>query len=195
MPTSTAGGIRLTIDDATELKLLEERDAVELFTLVDSNREHLRRWLPWVDYNRSVEATRSFISASIEQYRNRNGFQMGVRVNGALVGVIGCHNCDWANRSTSIGYWLSAPFQGRGLMTKSCRTLLDYLFTKLGMNRIEIRCAVENKRSRSIPERLGCTQEGTLRQSQWLYDRFVDLIVYSTLRSDWLTKGHLEPRS
>lgn len=111
--------------------------------------------------------------------------QLCIRYNGELAGVIGFHRVDWLNHSTSIGYWLAEDFQGKGIMTASCRCLLDYAFGNLGMNRVEIRCATENLRSRAIPERLGFTEEGLIRQAEWLYDHYVDHLVYGLLREEW----------
>jgi hypothetical protein len=51
--------------------------------------------------------------------------------------------------------------------------------------RVEIRAAPENARSRAIPERLGFTQEGTLRQVERVGDRYLDNVVYAMLAEDW----------
>ena len=56
----------------------------------------------------------------------------------------------------------------------------------MGLNRIEIRCATQNVRSRAIPERLGFKEEGLIRDAEWLYDHYVDHIVYGMLESDWV---------
>lgn len=175
----------IRIDDDTSLSLLEDQHAEELFALIDQNRAHLRKWLPWLDQNTKVEHTRSFIRSVLQQFAARNGFSCGIRFHGALVGVIGLHYIDWVNRKSSIGYWIAEPFQGRGLVSKACSALLDYLFDELKLNCVEIACAVENTRSRAIPERLGFTKEGILRQREWLYDHFVDHSVYSMLASQW----------
>jgi ribosomal-protein-serine acetyltransferase len=63
--------------------------------------------------------------------------------------------------------------------------LIDYAFNELGLNRLVISCASENKKSRAIAERLGFEQEGVLRQSDWLVDRFVDQVVYGALAGEW----------
>lgn len=62
---------------------------------------------------------------------------------------------NWSNKTAYIGYWLGEEFQGNGIMTKVAKTLTDYAFNELNLNKVEIRAAVENEKSRAIPERLG----------------------------------------
>jgi ribosomal-protein-serine acetyltransferase len=176
---------RCDIDENTYLKLLDDQDAEQLFTLTDSCRAYLRKWLPWVDSTKTIEDTKSFIEMTKKKFVSNNGFESGIWYKGKLAGVIGFHYIDWANRKTSIGYWLGEQFQGSGLMTKSCIAYLNYAFNELKLNRVEIRCAVENSKSRAIPERLGFKNEGTIRDAEWLYDHFVDHIVYGMLAREW----------
>jgi ribosomal-protein-serine acetyltransferase len=110
---------------------------------------------------------------------------MGIWYRGQIAGTIGQHDINRADRSTELGYWLGAEFQGRGIMTRACRALVTASFTTLHLNRVQIRCAVGNERSSAIPRRLGFHYEGTLRQCQRLYDRFVDLEIYGMLAAEW----------
>jgi ribosomal-protein-serine acetyltransferase len=89
----------------------------------------------------------------------------------------------------SIGYWLAAPWQGKGIMTTACAALIDHAFKELKLHRVEIRCATGNARSRAIPERLGFVKEGVIRQGEWVNDRFLDLAVYGMLATDWAARG------
>ncbi len=178
----------LPVDAELELRLIVEWEAEELFHLIDTNRSYLRQWLPWVDAERSLEDSQAFIQRSLQEYLNNEGIQMGIYYQGRLVGVIGCHSVVWSNRKVEIGYWMGAQFQGKGLMTRACRTLIDYVFEKLLLNRVEIRCATGNTRSCAIPQRLGFKQEGISRESEWLYDHFVDLVIYGLLAREWQTR-------
>ena len=178
-------GFTLSVDGHVELALMDERHAEQLFALTDSSRAYLREWLPWLDGVTSPADSRGFIAGALQQFAEGNGFQAGIWYRGELAGVIGYHYVNRANRATSIGYWLGATFQGKGIMTRACRALVEYAFGELALNRIEVHCATGNTRSRAIPERLGFTVEGTLRQAEWLYDRYVDHVVYAMLAEDW----------
>lgn len=173
------------IDADLELRLLVGRDAAELFALTDQNRDHLRRYLPWVDQTRSLLDTSDFIRSSLQQLANDNGFQAGIWYRGRLAGAIGFLYWNWPNSKTELGYWLGATFQGHGIMTRACGALIDYTFDELGLNRVEIQCAAGNTRSRAIPERLGFVQDGVLRQAELLPSGRSDLVVYSLLQDEW----------
>jgi ribosomal-protein-serine acetyltransferase len=182
--------IRFIIDRDTELHLLTEHDAAAVFALVEQHRPYLRQWLPWVDYTRSVEDERAFIRMLQGQYLENNGFACAIWYRGQITGTISYHPINWAQRKVEIGYWLAAPFQGRGLMTMSCQAMVTYAFDMLKLNKVEIRCAIGNTRSNAIPQRLGFRLEGTIKQGEWLYDHFVDLFLYGMFASEWREQGH-----
>src|SRR5688572_15002471 len=102
----------LRVDGEVTLALLEEQHAPELFRLLDANRAYLRQWLPWLDANTRPEHTAAFIQASLRQFAARDGLACGIRLRGTLAGVAGLHRIDWANRRTSVGYWIAETQQG-----------------------------------------------------------------------------------
>jgi ribosomal-protein-serine acetyltransferase len=168
------------------LRLLEESDADELFALIDANREHLGPWMPWVQRERAPADVLPFVRATRKQIADNDGLQTAiVDPGGRIVGLVGFHNVDWLNRKTSIGYWLAADAQGRGTMTEAVRALVDHAFAAWKLNRITIQAAVENARSRAIPERLGFREEGILREVERIGDRVLDDVVYGMLAADW----------
>lgn len=143
------------VDEELALEILTLGTVDELFSLTDESRDFLSPWLPWVSMTHSAEDTRSFIMASMNQFARNDGFQAGIRYRGHLAGVVGLHGVDWPNRCISIGYWLGSEFQGCGIMTRAVRAVVDLAFAKYQVNRVEIRAAFENHKSRAIPERLG----------------------------------------
>jgi ribosomal-protein-serine acetyltransferase len=174
----------LPISKHTDLRLLEDADAAELHRLIEANREYLACWVPWAAAQ-GPEETRAFIGRTREQVLRNDGFQLAIVRDGAIDGIVGFHAVDWANRSTTIGYWLGEAAQGRGTMTAAVRALTKQALSVWELNRVEIQAAVDNGRSRAIPERLGFREEGTLRQAERVGGRFLDLVVYSMLAADW----------
>lgn len=179
--------LTLPIDPTLILRLLQPEDAAALFALTDQNREYLKQWLPWLNGIRQKSDTRKFIETSLQKSTEKKEYHFGIWQGETLVGVIGTHAISWGNRSTSLGYWLGAAYQGQGIMTRACHALINHIFTKMGLNRIEIACATGNRGSCAIPRRLGFTLEGVRHQVEWLYDHYVDHYLFSLLAQNWPT--------
>ena len=186
---------RVPIGDDAELRLLEERHAEELFALVDRNRAYLREWLPWLDATKTLEDERAFIRACLETFAAGEGLAIGIWYLGTMAGGIGLNAISHTDRRAAIGYWVAEELQGRGLATRACRALLSYAFDERRLNRVEIFVAPGNTRSHAIPQRLGFTREGTVRQMAWHYDRFLDLVLYSMLADEWRAQKSSEGES
>ncbi len=174
------------------LRPLRRADADELYTVVDSDRERLRQWLPWLDFVRESRAMTAFIEDSEQAQRAGSATRMAIEVDGRIAGVAGLESVDVLHRRGMIGYWIDASHEGRGYVSAAVRRLCDYGFFTRGLHRIEIRAAPGNLRSRAIPERLGFQQEGIARQTEWLYDRFVDHVMYAMLAPEWAARVSAE---
>ena len=74
-------------------------------------------------------------------------------------------------------------------MTVAVRLLVDHALSTWDLNRVEIRAAVENHRSRAIPKRLGFRHEGTLRQAELIRGRYLDSVIYVMLKAAWHDGG------
>ena len=175
--------LRFELSPGQQLRLLEESDAEELYVLIHANRDHLARWMPWAA-RQTLADTSAFIERTRDQLAGNDGFQTAIVEDRRIVGVIGFHAVSWEHRSTSIGYWLAESAQGRGTMTSAVRALLDHAFGIWRLHRVEIRAALDNTRSRAIPERLGFNQEGILRDAERVGARHVDQVVYAILAGD-----------
>jgi ribosomal-protein-serine acetyltransferase len=140
--------------------------------------------MPWAA-EPSIEDTRTYLAGALAQRARNDGFGALVVDGETIIGSMGFHRIDWANRATSLGYWLSADRQGAGIMTAAVRALVCHAFTAWELHRVEIDAAVANVRSRAIPERLGFVEEGVRRDGERFGDRYVDLVVYSMLAPDW----------
>jgi ribosomal-protein-serine acetyltransferase len=175
---------RMDLGGGLELVPLTMSFDSEMHFLIEDNREYLARWLPWAR-SQNLAASREFLAKCEAEWASGQAYAFGMRLDGKLVGTLGCHEIDRVNRHASVGYWLAERYQGRGIVTRCVRAVTDCLFREFELNRVEIRAIPENKRSRAVAERCGYTFEGVLREVAVFYDGFTDLAVYSMLRREW----------
>lgn len=174
----------LHVDEHTEVRLLRADDADVLYDVTIRNRESLAPWMSWMDRVIDVSDTYAFLRAAEKEAYEHSAFKGGIWRQGSLIGCIDLHQIDWLNGNARIGYWLDKDYTGHGIMTRAVRLLVEYAFEALDLHRIEIHVATENHRSRRIPERLGFTMEGVLRQVQRLRGTYYDHALYTLLRDE-----------
>lgn len=172
------------VNSQIKLRLRQLTDSQTFYELIDRNREHLKEWLPWVDGVTNIEDVEKYIQTNIDDFANKKAVDFGVWYEDNLVGSVGTNKMDNYNKKTEIGYWLDKEYTGKGIMLKSVKSFTKYLFDNLDINRIEIKVSPENKKSLSIPEKLGFIYEGTMRESEFINGKFFDNRLYSLLRKD-----------
>jgi ribosomal-protein-serine acetyltransferase len=177
----------ILIDDDLLLRTYKPEDAAELFRCVDRSREHLRPFLNWVDLTTRAEHSLHFIQTSIAQQNAGEAMAMGIflQQEHLLVGGIGMHHWHQDQRRAQIGYWISKEYAGRGLMARSAERFVDFLFRKVGLNKVEIHSLPHNVRSLALAQRLGAKVEGRIRQSYLSQGKLEDIVILGILRSEW----------
>jgi len=186
MSIQYSGAFPLIVDEQISLDLLDDIDPNVLFELVDSNREHLREFLGWLNFNKSPKDSLKFIQAEANKRVRFESFTLAIIVDHVLKGLIGLNSIDHLNRNASIGYWISKDMEGQGIMTKSLRKLIEFSFQKLEFHRLEIRCALNNHKSKKIAERLGFEKEGILKKAIAHYGHYFDAYLYALLKENFL---------
>ncbi len=171
--------------DEIELKTFSLGESLLLFSLVDKNRDYIGEWFTWVEKTKSVEDVEIKIKEWEEKEKKGEGINFGIWYKNKPVGVVGFNYVNKEHKKGEIGYWLDKDHQGKGIMTKACKLLIDYGFTRLNLHRIEISCAKGNDKSCAIPKRLGFTKEGQFRESGFIRGKFVDHYYYALLVGDW----------
>lgn len=103
-----------------------------------------------------------------------------------VIGSCGFNYFDYENERTEIGYDLGYPFWGKGYAPEALRAIICYAFDRLGLNRVEAKVEPKNLNSIKVLKKLRFAEEGILRQYEKSKGNFVDLIMFSVLREDWM---------
>ncbi len=114
---------------------------------------------------------------------------IGIWADRHLAGVISVRMAD--PHAASFGYLLERAYRGRGVMTRACAAVIDFIFTDLHRHRIEIQSDEANTKSCAILDRLGFRREGVRRDAASYGDFYGNLIVFGMLATEWSPPAEL----
>lgn len=114
-------------------------------------------------------------------------FRLGLVLKdcGQLIGTVGFYGVNMEDYRAVLGADLLKEFWGYGYMTEAAKTLIDYGFEKMELNRIQASADADNTRSLALIKRLGLTPEGIMRQKDFYKGAFHDDVMFSILREEW----------
>ncbi|MFE1442213.1 GNAT family N-acetyltransferase [Streptomyces sp. NPDC058739] len=177
----------LPLDDLAVLRPLEPWQAPEFLAHIDRARPQVDPWIPWATFSTDLESA----AATLQRYADRQatdaGRIFGIWLEGTLVGGVMFTRFDSTSGVCEIGCWTESAGQGRGLVGRACRTLIDWAFTERGISRVEWWVASGNTRSAAVARRLGMTREGVLRRHTPYRGERRDIEVWSVLSEEWPT--------
>ncbi len=174
--------------DLVVVRMWRPEDARGLFEAIDASREHLGRWMDWVDRHQTIEDAQEYIARAAVSFTEGEQIGLGIfdaRDGLTVLGGTGYHEIDWEVPALETGYWISAAAQGHGYVTETVRLLTDFAFAELGANRMAIHCDPGNYRSRRVAERAGYRLEGQLRnKARTPNGGLRDTLVFSMIPAD-----------
>lgn len=141
-------------------------DGVAVHESKQASKKELLPWMPWAHHEEKEEDAEVNIRQAHVEFLKREDLRLLVfhKESGVLIANSGLHRIDWDARKFEIGYWIDTRYSGKGYMTEAVKGISDFAFRELDANRVEIRCDVQNVKSRAIAERIGFELEGILRK-------------------------------
>ena len=177
---------RPVLTERLALLPIDPSDGQDFWFAVQSSRDSLKRWLPWVQFHGDITSSMRFCEACAADWDQGRAFRFVVRDRErlTLLGVVGLESLIHMHRSCELGYWLTDAATGKGMMTEASRAALDYAFARIGAHRVKIAAATDNHRSLAVIGRLGFRFEGIAREAEWCDGRWLDHAVFALLASD-----------
>ncbi len=169
---------RLTLRAA---RMSDARDMYEY-----SRDPEVARHVLWEAHS-SIRQTRAYLRYLIRQYRDGGPgtFVIELTAERKAIGTIGLMWLQRDSRSAEVGYSLSRAYWNRGLMSEALAAVLAFCFDTLRLNRVEAQHEADNPASGAVMRHAGMRREGLLRQRIYNKGRYVDVELYSILRTDY----------
>lgn len=98
-------------------------------------------------------------------------------------GVVGFYHLMEEHKKAEIGFWLLPEFWGKGIIPEAAVEMINYLFTKNDIHRLEAYVETGNSNSAKVLKKLGFEFEGCLKDSEIKNGKFIDLEIYARINS------------
>ena len=172
----------------TERLILRRMDMHDARDMFDYSRDkEVALHVLW-DAHTNISESRADIKCMMRKYRLGDPASWGIlrKDQDRLIGTIGYMWYQPENNAAELGYSLARDCWNQGFMTEALSEVLRYSFENMGMNRVEAQHETDNPASGAVMRKCGMTHEGTLRSHLYNKGRYVDVEVYSILRSEYL---------
>ncbi len=169
------------------LRKFKSDDAVEMYNNWASD-ENVTRYLTWHPH-KSADETAELLKMWCDEYKNSNYYNWVIELEGKIIGNVSAVRIDDNSEMAIIGYCMAKDFWNKGIMTEAVTAIVDFLYSEVGVNHIEISHAVKNPGSGRVAQKCGFTYEGTKKEFFKSNDgEFLDISYYGLIKSDWLKK-------
>ena len=103
------------------------------------------------------------------------------------IGYCGLYLIDWVSRRAQINILVGQKeFWDKGIGSRACKILLEYAFSHLNLNSVQLGVNVENKRACKAYEKVGFVLEGQRREFLFCNGEYNDMLVYSILKTEYM---------
>jgi RimJ/RimL family protein N-acetyltransferase len=173
--TPTVAGERVT------LREYSDNDAMLVLSVVQDPLIPLITTVPATGCMTDIQ---TYIERQRRRASNGDGFQFVVvdNASGVAVGQAGITFRDQNHERASIGYWIAPRFRGHRYATEALRTLVDWAFRSLAVDRLELYAEPWNAASWRTAEAIGFAREGLLRRWERVGSERRDMYMYSLVR-------------
>ncbi|AHV96971.1 GNAT family N-acetyltransferase [Paenibacillus sabinae] len=135
----------------------------------------------------NIEQAEELIDRWNQKFERNQGIRWGItlRSESRVIGTCGFHGWMKNHYKAEIGYELTPEYWRQGYMSEVIQKAIEFGFNNLGLNRIQAFVEPENVGSRRVLEKIGFSEEGTLKEHFYWRNRFVDTVIYALLKKDY----------
>ncbi|WP_395053097.1 GNAT family N-acetyltransferase [Flavobacterium sp.] len=172
---------------------LDELDKVqpnEFFELVQKNKTRIENTLTITVANcESQEKINQYFKIKNQNQINKTDFYFYIRniETNNLIGYIGIKKIDYKILKCELFYFVDKNFEGKGIISKAVKQIINHCFEELLMNKIIICTSKINIGSQQIALKHNFKQEGILRNERLNHlNEYEDIVYFGLLKSDYI---------
>jgi len=175
LPVLQAGAVtlrELQLSDAPSLlEMLTTHEVARFISPPPTSVEAFERFIDWTLRERAAGRYICFgiVPAGLEQ----------------AIGIIQVRTLAPGFDIAEWGFAMGSSFWGTGIFQEAAKQVLAFVFTDVGVHRLEARSAVRNGRGHGALQKLGAMREAVLRRSFLRDGIYHDQVIWSICQDDW----------
>ena len=140
---------------------------------------------------KSIEEAKFLIKSFKYDFKQQKGISWAItdKQTNLLIGSFAFWRMVKQHCRAEIGYSLLPEYWGKGFMTETFETLIEFGFGKMHLHSIEANVNPQNQNSIKMLERIGFKKEAYFRENYFYLDKFIDSVIYSLLETDQRNYG------
>jgi ribosomal-protein-alanine N-acetyltransferase len=169
------------------LKRFNESDAKDLFVL-RSNEECMK--YIGKPTHKSIDESIDLIKLSNQNITEGNGIDWAIfyKLEQKIIGSIAIHKIDKQNHRGEVGYMLQPTYWQQGIISEAIHEIIHYGFNTLNLHSLEALIDKNNDGSKAVLAKFNFVKEAHFKENYFYNDEFIDTLVYSLLKSNYLKK-------
>jgi len=163
------------------------RDADETYEAVRESLTELKPWMSWAYDGYSLQDAKEFIRITRSRWEEGTlyAFVITDAKSGSVLGGCSLSHIHPVYHLCRLGYWVRTSRRGEGIAVRATRLAARYAFEKIGLIRVEVVMAVNNKPSQRVAEKAGAHYEGILHNRMVVGKQIFDAHMYSLIPQDF----------
>lgn len=166
------------------IRELKIDDALDMYEY--TSKPEVSKFLTW-EPHLNVEQDRKFIKKALSN-KGKGSYYFGIVLvtdPQKLIGSIHIYDVNEMHRRCEISYILNPDYSGKGYATEAVKEVIKWIFTTLGLRRIQALCIEGNEKSECLMKRCGMQYEGLLKNYAVLKDgKSYPMKIYSICCGD-----------
>jgi RimJ/RimL family protein N-acetyltransferase len=162
-------------------------DAAQLYAAVRESLTELKPWMSWAHNGYSFQESEEFIQITRARWDERTlfAFAMIDAADGSILGGCSLSHLHPVYHLCNLGYWVRTSRHGEGIAGRAAKLAARFAFEQVGLIRVEIVVAMDNKASIRVAEKVGAYYEGILRNRMVVGRNIFDAHMYSLVPQDF----------
>ena len=166
------------------LRVVRKSDAKDLYR---GARNHAISRYTFIPRPYRMDDAVSFIRRTHAIRRQKKGYAFGIehKESGRIIGMCSVFSILEKHRHAEVGYWVNKNYWGQGYATEALELMLKFCFNELKFHRVVAGAFTANRVSQHMLKKAGFKREGYLRQHAKVRRRWMDLIFYGMLATEY----------